>query len=78
MKGTVKKLVEDRGYGFIHGEDGKDYFFHRDDFLGYFSDLMIDVNDGKMIQVQFNSRKDSKRGPRAENVERLDYPNQVA
>ena len=28
--GTVKKIVADRGFGFITGEDGKDYFFHRD------------------------------------------------
>ena len=28
--GTVKKVVADRGFGFITGEDGKDYFFHRD------------------------------------------------
>ncbi len=28
--GTVRKLVSDRGFGFITAEDGKDYFFHRD------------------------------------------------
>ena len=28
--GTVKKVVSDRGFGFITAEDGKDYFFHRD------------------------------------------------
>ena len=28
--GTIKKVVADRGFGFITGEDGKDYFFHRD------------------------------------------------
>jgi len=28
--GTVKKIVAERGFGFITGEDGKDYFFHRD------------------------------------------------
>ena len=27
--GTVKKLVADRGFGFITADDGKDYFFHR-------------------------------------------------
>lgn len=29
MRGTVKKLNADKGFGFIRGEDGKDYFFHR-------------------------------------------------
>src|SRR4026209_2784171 len=28
--GSIKKIVADRGFGFITGEDGKDYFFHRD------------------------------------------------
>jgi len=28
MKGTVKWFNSDKGYGFITGEDGKDYFAH--------------------------------------------------
>src|SRR5690349_5236649 len=27
--GTVKKVVADRGFGFITAEDAKEYFFHR-------------------------------------------------
>jgi cold shock protein len=29
LDGTVKKLVSDRGFGFISASDGKEYFFHR-------------------------------------------------
>jgi len=28
--GTVKRVISDRGFGFITGEDGKEYFFHKD------------------------------------------------
>ena len=27
--GTIKKVVSDRGFGFIAAEDAKEYFFHR-------------------------------------------------
>lgn len=29
MEGTVKKLVRDRGFGFIKCHDGAEVFFHR-------------------------------------------------
>ena len=29
-RGTIKKVIADRGFGFITAEDAKDYFFHRD------------------------------------------------
>src|SRR5438445_302037 len=28
-EGTIKKIVADRGFGFIASEGGKEYFFHR-------------------------------------------------
>jgi CspA family cold shock protein len=27
--GTIKKVIADRGFGFITAEDDKEYFFHR-------------------------------------------------
>lgn len=29
--GRIKKLVPERGFGFVTGDDGRDYFFHRND-----------------------------------------------
>ena len=29
MKGKIKTLIRDRGFGFINAEDGQDVFFHR-------------------------------------------------
>lgn len=34
MYGKITSFVIEKGFGFIHGEDGKDYFFHANDFSG--------------------------------------------
>jgi len=33
-KGTIRRLVTDRGFGFIKGETGEDLFFHRSELQG--------------------------------------------
>ena len=33
-KGTIKKLIGDKGYGFIQTEEGKDLFFHQSQLEG--------------------------------------------
>ena len=61
--GTIKKLVSDRGFGFITGEDGKDYFFHKD---GLAESLDFDrLVGGERVTFDLQS---SDRGPRAANV----------
>ena len=61
--GTIKKLVSDRGFGFITGEDGKDYFFHRD---GLAPSLDFDrLVGGERVAFDLQA---SDRGPRASNV----------
>lgn len=34
MKGHVTSFLAEKGYGFIRGDDGEDYFVHRDDVSG--------------------------------------------
>jgi len=29
MKGTIKRLVTNKGFGFIAADDGQEYFFHQ-------------------------------------------------
>ncbi len=61
--GTVKKIVADRGFGFITAEDGKDYFFHRDVL-----DRSLDfdrLNGGEAVAFDVEQ---SPRGPRAGKV----------
>lgn len=65
--GTVKKVISDRGFGFISGEDGKEYFFHRD---GLASSLDFDrMSGGERVEFDLQA---SQRGPRAVNVRRAD------
>jgi len=33
-KGTIRRLISDRGFGFIKTEEGKEVFFHRNELQG--------------------------------------------
>jgi CspA family cold shock protein len=33
-KGKIRKLISDKGFGFIQTEEGKDLFFHRNELEG--------------------------------------------
>jgi cold shock protein len=62
--GTIKKVVSDRGFGFIAADDGKEYFFHRS---GLTSSLDFDrLTGGEKVQFQIEQ---SPKGPRATNVQ---------
>ncbi len=60
--GRIKKLVRDRGFGFISDIDGREVFFHQSSLVGItFDALKEDEN------VEFDVEK-SDKGPRAINV----------
>lgn len=62
--GTVKKVVSDRGFGFISAEDGKEYFFHR-------SSLEASLDFDRLVggeRVEFEVEP-SPKGPRAVKVQ---------
>jgi CspA family cold shock protein len=62
-KGTIKKVVADRGFGFITAEDGKDYFFHRG---GLQAPLDFDrLVGGESVEFEIEA---SPKGPRAIQV----------
>ena len=61
--GTIKKLVSERGFGFISAEDEKEYFFHRG---GLDSSLDFDrLVGGERVTFEVES---SPKGPRANHV----------
>ncbi len=61
-KGRIKKMVRDRGFGFIRGEDGKEVFFHRSGLGGSEYDSL---NEGDNVEYVV---QEGPRGPRAELV----------
>ena len=61
--GTIKKVIADRGFGFITAEDAKEYFFHRD---GLDSSLDFDrLVGGEKVVFEIEV---SPKGPRAAKV----------
>lgn len=61
-KGKIKKLVRDRGFGFIADTDGREVFFHRSGLVeANFNALNEDQ------EVEFDV-ENSDKGPRAINV----------
>ncbi len=62
LNGTIKRLVMDRGFGFLSGEDGKEYFFHRSSVDGSFEGLQ----EGQ--KVTFDIESSAPKGPRASRV----------
>ncbi len=62
MNGTIKRLVSEKGFGFVEAGDGNQYFFHQSACDGVQFD---DLSEGQ--SVTFDSGQGPK-GPRAENV----------
>jgi len=60
--GKIKKLIRDRGFGFISDTDGREVFFHQSSLLDVqFTALKEDQ------KVEFEV-ENSEKGPRAVNV----------
>jgi len=60
-QGTIKKLVADKGFGFIQGERG-DLFFHHSALEGA---EIEDLRQGQRVQYEEGR---GPKGPRAERV----------
>ena len=60
MKGKVKFFNDGKGFGFIAGEDGKEYFVH---LTGLAEGTVLKENDDVTFDVV-----DGDRGPKAANV----------
>lgn len=61
-RGRIKKMVRERGFGFIRGDDGKEVFFHRS---GLNAGDYDGLNEGDNVEYVI---QEGPRGARAENV----------
>jgi len=62
MKGTVKFFNVMKGFGFVAGEDGKEYFVHK---TALEAGVTLSENDSVTFDVE-----EGDRGPKAANVKK--------
>ena len=62
MQGTIKRVIRDRGFGFIRAADGQEIFFHRSALqnLNFES-----LREGDNVEFELER---GEKGPRAANV----------
>ena len=65
VRGKIKKLVRDRGFGFVRGDDGKEVFFHRSGLAATDYDSL---SEGDVVEYVV---QEGPRGARAENVRQV-------
>jgi CspA family cold shock protein len=62
MQGTIKRVIRDRGFGFIRAADGQEVFFHRTSL----QQLNFDsLREGERVEFEMES---GEKGPRATSV----------
>jgi len=66
LKGTIKRIIQERGFGFISAEDGREIFFHRSALEGTDFEALEEGNS-----MEFDVEKGPK-GPRAVNVRTME------
>jgi CspA family cold shock protein len=60
-QGKIKKLVSDRGFGFIEGEQGE-LFFHHSALQGA---TIEELGEGQVVEYEVGQ---GPKGPRAESI----------
>jgi len=67
-KGTIKRLILDRGFGFIQTAEDEDLFFHRNDIEGV---EFASLREGQEVEFETSQGRDGR--PQAVKV-RLAQP----
>ena len=62
LTGTIKRLMSDKGFGFVEAGEGNEFFFHQSACNGVQFD---DLREGQAVTFD---EGEGPKGPRAENV----------
>ena len=62
MEGTIKRVIRDRGFGFIRSADGQEVFFHRSSLQQLNFD---ELREGEAVDFEMER---GEKGPRAVSV----------
>lgn len=65
LLGTIKSIRHEKGFGFIRTRSGQEFFFHRTAVCEGVEFDRLQMGD----KVTFEEDEDSKKGPRAVDVE---------
>lgn len=66
--GKIKKLVQDKGFGFIQTDGGSDLFFHHSSVADQGFDNLA---EGQQVEFTVDSANPGGKGPRAASVKPL-------
>jgi CspA family cold shock protein len=56
-KGTIRRLVADRGFGFIRTAEGKDLFFHRSELVDV---QFVTLREGQQVELEVGRGRDGR------------------
>ena len=62
-QGKIKRIVSDRGFGFVEGEQGSDLFFHHSELKGV---SIESLHEGQLVQYEVGR---GSKGPCATSVQ---------
>jgi CspA family cold shock protein len=62
MQGTIKRVIRDRGFGFIRSAEGREIFFHRSSLQGLNFEA---IKEGDNVEFEVEN---GPKGPRATSV----------
>jgi cold shock protein len=64
-EGKIKKIVQDKGFGFIEGPGGTDVFFHHSSVADHQFETLA---EGQRVQFEVDQGGAKGKGPRAKSV----------